>query len=98
MPSLNKLFISSTLTFLYAAFHELTFLQDQLPSLQNDMVAPVVAPTRGPVEETPNQSSGTVASLSTESRISEEQKARMEANRLKALERAAARARQPQAT
>ncbi|KAK4746974.1 hypothetical protein SAY87_026011 [Trapa incisa] len=63
-------------------------MENQLPNFHNDKVAPPPVS----VEATPNQSSGIVSSLSTENRIKEEDKARMEANRLKALERAAARA------
>ncbi|KAK4775025.1 hypothetical protein SAY86_009960 [Trapa natans] len=68
-------------------------MEDQLPSFQNDKVTPAADPTPVSVEKAPNQSTGIDSSLSTQNHLSEDQKARMEANRVKALERAAARAR-----
>ncbi|KAI6670859.1 hypothetical protein NL676_005744 [Syzygium grande] len=50
----------------------------------------------GSVNESQNQVSNTVTSKSTKSQISDEQKTRMELNRLKALEKAAARSRSQQ--
>ncbi|XP_031371480.1 TIMELESS-interacting protein isoform X2 [Punica granatum] len=59
--------------------------------------ATLVPPEQNTVETTPHQSSGNVAGPPNTTHMSEEWKARMEANRLKALERAASRARQLQA-
>lgn len=63
------------------------FIQLQEPSqtLQRDMVPTEESPNRVPNDKNSNSSS-------SENQITEEQRARMEANRLKALEKAAARA------
>ncbi|KAF8389598.1 hypothetical protein HHK36_024117 [Tetracentron sinense] len=57
-----------------------------------------VLPDLSSVKESPNQVPDNGGNNSSEVQITEDQKARMVANRLKALERAAARARSSQAT
>lgn len=59
-------------------------------------VGDVAADTSG-VEEVLNQRQESNAGISNQIQMSEEQRARMEANRLKALERAAARSRSSRA-
>ncbi|WOH07535.1 hypothetical protein DCAR_0726967 [Daucus carota subsp. sativus] len=66
--------------------------EDPSQALHDDIVTAVSTP-----KEPPNQEAGNTGSNSAEDQISEELKARIEANRLKALERAAARAKASQA-
>ncbi|THG11253.1 hypothetical protein TEA_000078 [Camellia sinensis var. sinensis] len=69
------------------------------PALHGDSAATDTTSHHTPVKDLPNQvnqAPDNMSSISRDLQVSEEQKARMEANRLKALERAAARARSSQ--
>ncbi|KAI7993999.1 hypothetical protein LOK49_LG11G00146 [Camellia lanceoleosa] len=64
------------------------------PALHGDSAATDTTSHHTPVKDLPNQvnqAPDNMSSISRDLQVSEEQKARMEANRLKALERAAAR-------
>ncbi|CAK9143900.1 unnamed protein product [Ilex paraguariensis] len=66
-------------------------------ALQDENVAADISSDCNSIKESPNEAQVCKPSSSTDIHVSEEQKARIEANRLKALERAAARARSLQA-
>lgn len=68
-------------------------MQDPSRPLQDNIVSAAVSAPKEP----PSQEAGNIGSNPVEDQISEELKARIEANRLKALERAAARAKSSQA-
>ncbi|KAK9175164.1 hypothetical protein WN944_027170 [Citrus x changshan-huyou] len=73
-----------------------TATEESSQALQGDVAATNVPSTERCEEGSPKQVPNNEGSRSSEVHVTEEQRARMEANRLKALERAAARARQLQ--
>lgn len=69
-------------------------VQELSPAIHSDAVATDhISSRHSAMDDLSNQVNETWDSITREIQVSEEQKARMEANRLKALEKAAARAR-----